>query len=345
MPIARPDLSHVDPAILAYIESLENELHRSAVEPRFRETTPVEVSEPSEPPTTLMVLTATAGGFIKRTPRHFYDRQRRAGMGIFDLDSSEADPPTLLTIADLSQGVVFLTSQARAFRMPVAELSESPVRARGTSLASHLQLRPDERFTLAFPDSGSTYLLLVSQRGTIRRIRYNYLGENVRPGSLMYELREGGAPAAACWSDGEGEVLITTRKGNGIRFAEKQIPVRGCSGIRIDPDDAVVGVSPISADCSVFMASADGKGTVRLMSGFTPNKEPGGGGKVAFKGDALVGSAAVRDNDDVLILSRLGKIIRFRAGEVPAKEGPVQGVNCMALRGDECVALAVARMG
>jgi DNA gyrase/topoisomerase IV subunit A len=79
------------------------------------------------------------------------------------------------------------------------------------------------------------------------------------------------------------------------------------------------------------------------MAGFSPNKAPGAGGKTAMKTDHLVGAAAVDETGDIFIISRLSKIIRFQAAEIPAKEGVVQGVNCMALRADETVALASCR--
>ena len=79
------------------------------------------------------------------------------------------------------------------------------------------------------------------------------------------------------------------------------------------------------------------------MAGFSQNKAPGSGGKQAMKADRLVGASAIGAEDDIFIVSRLGKIIRFRADEVPPKEGVVQGVACMALRGDETAAVAVSR--
>ena len=90
-----------------------------------------------------------------------------------------------------------------------------------------------------------------------------------------------------------------------------------------------------------LLLGADGKGTVRLMSGFRQNKAPGAGGKQALKTDRLVGAVAVAQNDDVFIISEQSKMIRFAAAEIPPKEGVVQGVNCMALRHDEVAALTV----
>ena len=90
-----------------------------------------------------------------------------------------------------------------------------------------------------------------------------------------------------------------------------------------------------------ILIGADGKGTIRLMSGFAANKAPGSGGKIAIKTDHLIGAATIREQDDIFAISRLSKIIRFQAIEIPPKSGVVQGVNCMSLRSDEVTALTV----
>ena len=110
-----------------------------------------------------------------------------------------------------------------------------------------------------------------------------------------------------------------------------------------------MGIAGVRETSGVFLIGDDGRGTIRLMTGFSQNKAPGAGGKQAMKADRLVGIGAVGDGavdngDDIFIISRLGKIIRFRADEIPAKEGVVQGVACMALRSDETTALAIARL-
>jgi DNA gyrase subunit A len=181
-------------------------------------------------------------------------------------------------------------------------------------------------------DSG--YLTLVTRLGQVRRWRYNVLGRNLQPGTILYDIREGGAPAAACWTTGESDLFIATSKGDAIRFAESQVPVRGCLGIRVDPNDAVVGVAGVRETTGIFLLGADGQGTIRRMAGFSQNKAPGSGGKQAMRADRLVGACTVNEGDDIFVISQLGKIIRFRADEVPAKEGVVQGVACMALRND-----------
>jgi DNA gyrase subunit A len=341
----RPELDGVAGEVVAYIEALEAAL--DAAEERAtasddEEDQPAGRWEPSEAPTTLNLITVTRGGVAKRTPRHLYARQRRGGMGVFGLEANEADPPAFLTLADESAGLILVTDQARAFRIPVRELPEQPVNGRGSAALQSIPLRDGERLALLTPDatdvSARSYLLIVSARGQVRRIGSQYLGRNFQPGTVLYNPAEGGPPAAACWSPGDAEIFIATRQGRAIRFAERQVPVRGCLGLRVEPGDLVVGVATAAADGGVLLLTADGKGAIRLLSGFAANKAPGAGGKVAMKTDALIGVCAVDDAHDVFILSRLGKVIRFRGQEVPPKEGVVQGVNCMNLRADECVA-------
>lgn len=359
MVVDRPDLSGLPLEVLSYIQSLEAELEalrvtslerslRVAAVPRERsEASPESDSEPagpSEGPTTNNVITATAGGFAKRTPRHLYDRQRRGGMGVFDLDAPAGDPPAFLAVADVSQTLIVLTTQGRVFPLPVSQLAESPVRGRGESLRKWAPLTPDEKIALLLPDRGAGNLTLVTRRGQVRRWRYNVFGRALQPGAILYDIRDGGPPAAACWSAADADLFIVTARGLAIRFSETQVAVRGSLGIRVDPGDMVVGVASVKADEGIFMLSADGKGTVRQMSGFALNKAPGSGGKQAMKADRLVGATLAKPGDDIFAVSSLGKIIRFAVDETPSKEGVVQGVNCMTLRNDECIAVVAAGM-
>ena len=340
MNLERPDLSNLTLEVKTYIEALEAELAR--LQPR-RDTAASPAPELSEPPTTLNVISISARGLAKRTPRHLYGRQRRGGMGVFDLETGGDDPPAVLTVADESEVVLLFTDFGRAFRLPVANLAEAPVRAHGQALAAMLQFRPHERIVAALPENGGAYIALVSQRGWVRRVRCNYLGKSLIPGTTFHDVKEGGYLAAACWTAGDRELFIATRLGKAIRFLERQVPARGCLGIRVDVDDAAAAVAAVYPDSGVFLLSDDGKGTIRLMAGFGANKAPGAGGKVAMKTDRLVGAVSVSEEDDIFVISELSKIIRFQAEEVPPKEGVVQGVNCVALRNDKVTALTTSR--
>jgi DNA gyrase subunit A len=225
------------------------------------------------------------------------------------------------------------------------------VRGRGKSLLAQLPfpLAAGERLAAVLPDSGEgekwPYAVLFSQRGWVRRVRHNYLGPRLVPGTTFHDPKNGGPLVAACWSPGNANLFIATRRGLAIRFDEQQVPASGCRGLRVEPDDEVVAGTAVSEGGGVLLLNADGKGTIRLASGFRANKAPGAGGKVAVKTDRLAAAVAVQEHEDLFIISRLGKIIRFAAADVPPKEGTVQGVNCMTLRADEAVAVVVSPPG
>jgi DNA gyrase subunit A len=343
--INRPDLSGASPAVIAYVEALEAELAQLREQGALagaEEVAPVEVLEPNEPPTTLNVITVSANGLAKRTPRHLYARQRRGGMGIFDLELGAGDSPAFLTVADEAQDLILLTSQARAFRLPVSHVVEGPVRARGVSILAGLALQPGERLAALLPAGRGAALALLSEKGYARVLPAHVVGAAMAPGAALYRPVEIGSLAAACWTSGDGDLFVATQKGLAIRFPERALPLPGGLAIRLETGDravAVEAVRPPEGE-AMFLLGADGRGTIRLMAGFAPNKAPGGGGKVAMKTDHLVSAVAATAQDDLFILSRLSKIIRFSAGDVPAKEGVVQGVNCMALRADACLVAA-----
>ena len=341
MDFERPDLSQTSPEIRAYIEALETELE-SLRRPQASTSTTADLPplETDEPPTTLNVITVSRSGLAKRTPRHLYSRQRRGGMGIFDLETPDDDPPTHLLVADESHDLLLITTQARAFRVPVNQLPESQVRSKGSSLLDKLALSNMEQLALVVPHKKEGYLAVVTEQAHVRRFRYHYFRDDMEPGLLLFDTKDVGQPIAAGWSSGSEDLFIATKQGKAIRFSEQKITTMGNLGIRLSTGDSVVGIVGVNDKSRICLLSSDGKGTVRLMSTFTANKAPGAGGKAALKSDDVIGIAAVGKKDDVFAISRLSKIIRFQAAEIPPKDGIVQGVNCMALRADEVVAVS-----
>jgi DNA gyrase subunit A len=263
-------------------------------------------------------------------------------MGIFDLESTEEDPPAILTIADEDHTVLIITNLGRAFRLPVSAIPEAPIRSRGASIVAKLSLSEDERLAAIIPEQAQGYLALASQSGMVRLLRHHVFGEYMKPGTALYDLRNFGPLASVCWTSGEQDLFLATRLGRAIRFSEKQVPPQGTLGIRLADRDVVAAITAVHSDSSVFLLGSDGKGTIRLMDGFAANKSPGAGGKIAMTIDQLVFASSTDDRQEVFIISRLSKIIRFRLEQIPAKDGVVQGVVCMSLRADQPVAAILA---
>ena len=354
MPLERPDLSFVSPEVRRYIEELETELKRYQIHKESRATLkvlarqgpltyepePVENDSTgiSESPNSLNFVTVSVLGMIKRTPRHSYLCQRRGGMGIFDLDTHDDDQPAIITIADESQSLLIFTNLARVFRLPLSKLAESPIRARGETLVERLSLELGEHPVSILPDQAVGLVALVSQSGMVRCLRHHLFGDYLKPGTVLFNIRENGPLTTAGWISGDADLFLATRNGLAIRFPTKLIPPKGEIGIRLSAEDEVIAITEVDDDSSVFILGADGKGTLRLMTGFAPNKSAGGSGKHAMKTNRISAAVKVEPQDDLFIISQLGKLIRFHADEVASSEGVVLGVHVINLRADEAVA-------
>lgn len=337
----RPNLTDIPADVVAYIESLEAKLATKTRPSRPEAPLP----EPSEPPTTIHIITVSHDGHAKRTPRHLYYRQRRGGMGVFDLETPEDNPPRLLAVADESETLILLTDEGRAFRLAASALPQTEVRGRGVALSGMVALRPEEKVIAILAEGQGTHLAVVSKRGWVRRLPASFVGRSLFQGTTIHNIQQGGPLTSACWTNGKQDLFIATEQGQALRFSEHHVRDRnGCLGLRVAQGDVTIAITAVDADGGVFLLGDNGKGTLRLMTGFRQNKAPGAGGKVAMKVDKLVGAVAVEQGDDIFAISRLSKMIRFQVAEVPAKTGVVQGVNCLSLRADEAVGVVPGRV-
>jgi DNA gyrase subunit A len=253
-----------------------------------------------------------------------------------------------ILVARASAHLLVLTTQGRAFRLPVATLPRTEVRGRGGSLPDRLALAGDGAESLGAllaldddQDAGK-YLLIATAQGWVHRLRSNYVGPRLQPGSQLFDPRRGGgAPAAMALAGSDDDVLVALRSGIGIRFGVGTIRRGGVLGIQVQAGDAVAGISGVQEDGCVLLATAEGKGIRREMSGFRANKSPGGQGKILMRTDALVGASAVGAEDEVLCISDQAKVIRFAAAEISTTAGSVQGNSLMDCRGSCLAAFAV----
>lgn len=339
MPLERPDLEGVSPEVRAYIELLEKRL-KIGIQPEMNEIPETPLIE--EQPTNICIITISRDGHAKRTFRHLYPRQHRGGMGIFDLDTDDPDYPIMLANAMDTQSLLLFTNKARVYRHTTVRVLESPVHAKGELLFERTPLEQDEFVVAALPERAFGYIAVLTSQGRIRCLRHHLFGEHMRAGMQLFKTEETGPLTAVCWTPGDADLFVATKMGQAIRFSEKLVTPQGDQAIRLSDGDSAVGVASVTDDSGVVLLTSSGKGTIRLMSGFAPNKSSGGSGKIAMKTEDLVGVAEMAQDADVFAISRYGKIIRFPGSEIPASEGAVQGVYCMTLRGDEVCAVLVS---
>lgn len=339
----RPDLSKIDPDVVAYIEFLEKKAGlRRGDEPRQdAELPPERASEalPAERETAVNIIIASRNGYAKRTQRHLFTRQHRGGAGVFGMDIDAPDQPIALVDASENQSLLLFTNRGRVFRLPVNTITSTPIFAKGSSVTERFGLEREESVISILPEQAKGYVALASENGRVRCLRHHLFGEHMKPGTEVNKYSECGPLASVCWTPGDADLFILTENGMAIRFSEKALPPQGDQGIRLAGDDRVVSVASVYADSGVFMLGADGRGVIRQMNGFAANKSAGGSGKIAFRCNKAVGAVTVEANDDIFIISQFGKLIRFPANEVSITDGVVQGVNCISLRGDVPVTL------
>ena len=338
----RPDLTGIDEEIIAYVSYLENKIEALQRPKRQSAAATSAPAEPTEPETTIQLITLSEAGSIKRSPRHLYARQKRAGMGVFEIDLPEDDKPQQIMLADVESDLIALTNFARVYKIPVANIQAAPVRGKGAPLADLLRgfgMHEREHVVTLLAGSGPSIAIL-TERGHVITRNKNFL----KNGAILYDVNTILPPRAACWSTGQDEIFVGTKNGLAIRFSTKQVSSKGTSAIRLEAGDELLGIAAVDPSGGVLLVSSEGRGTIRLMSGFRPNKSPGGGGKVALKAEEMVGMATANPEDDIFIVSSLCKMIRFNAGDIPAKTGAVQGVHLMTLRADEVAAVGVAAL-
>ncbi len=339
----RPNLTNIPKPVVDYIEYLET-LIGQIKSTKTTITTADSLNFDALPlkpesPTTIQIISVSRLGFAKRTARHHYLPQHRGGTGNPDFQVDSVDAHAFLAVTNNSATVLALTNKGRVFRIPFSRLEEKGLREPGSWLWERIELDNDEQVACLLPVQATGFIVMVTRYGRIRVLRHHLFGEHMRPGMGVFSTQEHGELATACWTPGDADILVSTRNGMAIRFNEKIIPPPGDQAIRLSDGDEISGLAPVYSESDVFIATADGRGALRKMSGFAPNKSMGGSGKILIKSNHVIGIASIRPDDHIFLLTQQGKVIRFPVDEVPLTDAPVQGVNCMTLRGDEVISM------
>jgi DNA gyrase subunit A len=339
----RPDLSNLPHTVINYIEYLESLIGqnkstkiKNITESQSNETIPIN----PEAPTTVQILTVSRLGFAKRTTRHHYLPQHRGGTGNPDFQIDSVDEYALLCSFDKATTTLLaFTNMGRVFRISVSRFEEKGIRDSGDWLWERIELDPGEKIAAILPVQATGFVAMVTRTGRIRTLRHHLFGEHMRSSMVVFSPMEHGELIAACWTPGDADLLVSTRNGMAIRFSEKIIPKMGDQSIKLSAGDEVIGLTSVYPDGEVFIGTADGRGALRTMEGFAPNKSMGGTGKILIKSNHVVGITSILPDDHIFMLTHQGKVIRFQVGEIPMTDAPVQGVNCMLLRNDEVISI------
>jgi DNA gyrase subunit A len=299
-------------------------------------------------------ITLTHYGYIKRMPADTYKSQRRGGKGIIGLTTREGDFVEELFITSTHSFILFFTSKGKVYRLKAYQIPEAGRQARGTAIVNLLMLDPDEKVTAVIPIreyDQECYLMMATRKGLIKKTGITQF-ENIRRGGLTaITLRDDDELIEARLTDGGLDVMLVTHGGMSIRFNERGVrpmgrAAQGVMGIRLEEEDYVIGMVTCHPERTLLAVTENGFGKRTPFDEY-PVQSRGGKGVITYritpKTGNLAGVRAVKEDDDIMLISSDGTIIRMKVEEVSILGRPTQGVTLMRTAEDKKV-VCVARI-
>ncbi len=304
-------------------------------------------------PDSEVVITLTRQGYVKRVPLETYRAQRRGGKGIVGAAAREEDFVEHVVVTHNHAYLLFFTNRGKVYRLRAFEVPESGRTARGTGLMNLVAMSVNERVNAIIPirsfeDEG--YLFMATRRGMVKRTGLMEFVNAKRAGILAVHLQEGDELVGVRRTDGRQEIILATREGQSIRFREAGVRVMGRAaagvvGIRLRSGDEVVGVAVASDKPELLTVTDLGYGKRTPVSHYRLQARGGYGVRnirLSSKNGKVVAVRAVAEDDEVLLATESGQILRTLVREVSTVGRAAQGVRVMRLQeGDRVSAVAV----
>jgi DNA gyrase subunit A len=296
-----------------------------------------------------MVIAITRSGYIKRLPVTTYREQRRGGIGVMGMDLKDDDYIEHLFVASTHDYVLFFTSVGKVYRLKVHELPLGSRQSKGRAIVNLLPFRPGEQVraviqTRDFEDA--EYLVMATKNGMIKKTRFSEYNTPLRAdGIIAVNLKEDDELIGVRHSSGADDILMVSRKGQAIRFHEREArpmgrATAGVKGMGLRKGDEVISVNIADDAADLLVVTENGYGKRTRVSEY-PRKGRGGlGVKTVQLTEArgqLAGARVVRDGYQVMLISTGGTVIRIPVEDIKRLGRATQGVIAMRLRRDERV--------
>ena len=286
------------------------------------------------------VVTMTHAGYIKRQPADTYSAQRRGGKGIIGMQTKEDDFIENVVTADSHSLMMFFTSIGKVYTKKVYFIPEAGRTAKGTNIRNLLELEDGEKLSgvITVNGFGDKYLLMLTKNGIIKRTPMSEFEYQRKTGKRALSLDEGDELIYAGEMEDEDELVIATRSGNAVRFRGDTIrpmgrTARGVIGIRLEDGDAVCGAALVSDDRRLLVITERGCGKRTPFDDFRQMKNRGGHGvtcqNITEKTGPVIGIASVGEQDDIMMITDTGTVVRIHADEIPVYSRSAAGVIVM----------------
>ena len=288
------------------------------------------------------VIALTRFGYIKRMPVDTYKSQRRGGKGITGIATREDDFVKELFTASTHDTILFFSNKGKMYRLRGFEIPEAGRTAKGTAIVNLLNLEAGEKISAIIPIQNfaeGKYLLMATRSGLIKKTPLKEYDSNRKTGLMGITLKEDDELIDVRMTDGQDNVVLVTRKGLCITFDEKDVrPVgrtaQGVIGMKVEPDDYVIGMEPIIAgsDATLLAITENGFGKRTELDEYRVQNRGGKGVityKITPKTGEIVGIKIVDGTEDVMLITDKGTIIRLNTGDISILGRSTQGVTLM----------------
>lgn len=330
---------------LAVMKKKYGDERRTAIEPVSGEVD-IEDLIPEED----CVVTYTNLGYVKRQPAEVYNIQKRGGRGVSGMKQREEDFVENMFIASSHENILYITNKGNMFRMKCYEIPEGSRQSRGMNIVNLLQLSEGEKVAAMMTTKDfaeNKYFICITKNGMIKRTRLSEYKNVRKMGLRAVSLNEGDEIASAFLTEGDCTILIATRNGMAIRFDEKLVrtlgrTARGVKSIKFRDGDYIVGATKIFDDNATVLTVTDkGMGRRAAVSSYRLQNRGGYGLKnypVSEEKGYVCGIRTLGPDDDVILISADGVVIRIRANDLRVMGRPASGVRVMKLGAEDRVA-------
>jgi len=304
------------------------------------------------------LITLTRGGYIKRSSPKDFRAQKKGGKGILGMKTIGEDFVEHFLLCNTHDNLLVFTDSGKAFKIPVYEIPKEERQSRGKGIFNFLEILPEERILSLISvgkrdeKEGLKYILFATKNGLIKKTPISEFKNVRRTGLMAISLKKGDLLRKTQKSSGEDEIILATKKGQAIRFKEKEIrpmgrQAAGIRGIKLKKDDEVVGMEIIKKGTSkgnLLILTENGFGKRVEIREFKAQKRGGmgiRGTKVSQKTGELVEVKFLSEETDLICVSRKGKIFKTKISLVPKQKRQGQGVRIMKLEEEDKIASAI----
>ncbi|MBR6498477.1 MAG: DNA gyrase subunit A [Clostridia bacterium] len=288
-----------------------------------------------------MVVTITHNGYVKRLASSTYRAQRRGGKGIIGATAKEEDFVEQLYVTSSHDAIMFFTDRGRAYKKFCYEIPEAGRTSRGTAIINLIPLEPGEKVTAILPvpqeNTEEYYLIMATRLGVIKRIELNAFANIRKTGIIAVNLRDNDSLVAVRLTRGNSELMLCSRSGASIRFDESALRSMGraATGVRsmkLDEGDEVADLSVVDDTKTVLAITENGYGKRTSLDEFRVQSRAGKGikaMKLNEKTGNLVAQLLVSEDEDIMLITVDGTIIRIPVASISIQGRATQGVRLM----------------